>query len=150
MIRTNPHGANGTKGDPREQICWDLYVESVINNRESALQAAIDAGYSEDHARNITLQGWFKERKEKLKRREMFSKAEKNLEKTQDMSVENDEGKIIPDLLRIQVDVAKILVSTLGKNEGYSTRTELTGAEGRDLVPLTDEQKERLDTILNT
>lgn len=132
-MKTNPNGANGTTGDPREQICWDLYVKSIINNRENAYQSAIEAGYSEDHARNITLQGWFKERKAKLRRKDMLSKSEKVLDETLDMNTINEEGKVDAQLHKIKVDVAKTLVTTLGKDVGYSTRNELTGADGKDL-----------------
>jgi len=116
--------ANQHTNDEREQLCWDNYVKSILAGEENAYKSAIDAGYSEDHARNITLQGWFKERKDKLKRKEMLSKAERNLDKTLDLVYVNDEGKIMPELLKIQTDVSKIIVQTLGKHEGYSTRTE--------------------------
>ena len=132
-MTTNPNGANQHTGDPREQICWDNYVKGIINGTENAYQSAIDAGYSEDHSRNITMQGWFKARKDKLKRKEMLSKAEKVLDKTLTYSVEDSEGKIITDLLRVQTDVAKHVTKTLGKDEGYSERSEVTGADGKDL-----------------
>lgn len=122
--KPNPNGANQHTSDPREQICWDFYVESVTSGMPNANASAIKAGYSEDHARNITLQGWFKERLENLERQEMLSKAEKKLAKTLTYEVENDKGEIKTDLLRIQTDVAKHLTSTLGKNKGYSTKVE--------------------------
>lgn len=129
----NPNGANGTTSDPREQVCWDFYVESITQNRENAYESAIKAGYSIDSARNITMRDWFKERLGRLKRKDMLSKAEKVLDKTLNYSVEDEEGKIKTDLLRIQTDVAKHITETLGKNEGYSKRNELTGADGKDL-----------------
>jgi hypothetical protein len=116
---TNPNGANGTTGDPREELCWKFYIESVIANKENAYQSAIDAGYSNDHSRNITMQGWFKERKAKLKRKEMFTKAEKKLDQLIDSEDE-----------RVAADVSKFIAKTLGKDEGYSERTETTGKDG--------------------
>ena len=65
----------------------------------------------------------------------MLSKAEKKLDKTLDYEVEDEKGKIKTDLLRIQVDVAKTVVTTLGKDDGYSTRSEMTGKNGQDLIP---------------
>lgn len=121
--KTNPNGANGSTSDPREQICWDFYVESITKGQVNAYESAVKAGYSEDHSRNITLQGWFKERLENLERQDMLSKAEKKLAKTLTYEVETEDG-IKTDLLRIQVDVSKHLTSTLGKNKGYSTKTE--------------------------
>lgn len=130
MSQPNPNGANGTTSDPREQVCWDIYVGRGLEN---AQQSAIEAGYSEDHARNITLQGWFKERVSKLKRKDMLSKAEKVLEKTLNYSTEDEEGKVKVDLLRVQTDVAKTVVTTLGKDEGYSSRSEITAKDGEAL-----------------
>lgn len=134
-MNANPNGANGVTSDPREQICWDYYIESIVKGQENAYESAIKAGYGKRHAKNITLQGWFKERKEGLRRKDMLSKAEKKLDKTLDYEVEDEGGKIKTDLLRIQVDVAKTVVTTLGKDEGYSTRSEMTGRNGQDLIP---------------
>jgi len=127
---TNPNGANQFTSDPREQRMWDFYIESITNGQENAYESAIKAGYTESSAKNITLTGWFKERSNKLKRKEILSKAEKILDKTLSYSTEDNEGKIKTDLLRIQADVAKHVTNTLGKNEGYSTRQEVTGADG--------------------
>lgn len=113
----NPNGANGTTSDPREQICWDFYIEGGLNN---AYEAAIKAGYSEDSARNVTIRDWFKERLGRLRRKDMFSKAEKVLDKTLDYQTENDKGEVKTDVLRIQVDVAKHLTEKLGEKEGYN------------------------------
>ena len=130
--KTNPNGANGTTSDPREQVMWDIYTANLLKGLDNAKKAAREAGYSEEHSDNITLQGWFKGRKDKLRRKEMLSKAERNLDKALDTPYENDEGKIMPDVMRIVIDVSKTIASTLGK-EDYSTRTEQTGADGKDL-----------------
>lgn len=133
MAETNPNGANGTTSDPREQICWDIYVTNISKGLENAYKAAVEAGYSKDHAENITLQGWFKERKAKLKRKDMLSKSEKVLDETLDMPTLDKEGNTDPQLLKIKVDVAKTIATTLGKEEGYSTRQEMTGKDGEDI-----------------
>lgn len=138
---SNPNGANGTTSDPREQIMWDIYVEGLAKGYDNAYEAAIKADYEESSAKNITLRGWFKERKEQLERQEMLSDAEKVLRKTLRYNVERTnketgETEIKTDLLRIQADVAKTVVTTLGKDKGYSTRTEQTGKDGSQLVVL--------------
>ena len=131
MAETNPYGANGTTSDPREQTCWDNYVKSILENRINAYQSAIDAGYEEDTARNITMNDWFKDRLGRLKRKDMLSKAERNLDKALDTEYEND-GKIMPDIMRIVIDVSKNIAGTLGK-EHYSERQEVTGKDGEAL-----------------
>ena len=133
--KTNPNGANNTTSDPREQIMWEIYVTKLAGGIDNALASAKEAGYSKDHSRNITLQGWFKERKQHLVRMEMLSTAEKVLKKaieykTDKVDEETGELKVNTSLLSIQVGVATTIATTLGKNKGYSTRTELTGAEG--------------------
>ena len=109
--------ANGSTSDPREQVCWDLYIESITKGQANAKKAAIEAGYSKDHAENITLQGWFKGRLAKLKRKEMLSKAERNLDKILDLPLE--------DKANIVLDASKYITKTLGKDKGYSERAEV-------------------------
>lgn len=121
----NPHGANGTTSDPREQICWDNYVQSIINGKENAKQAALDAGYEPKTAEKITVRSWFIERKAKLKRKDMLSKAERNLDEVLDIKYTDDEGKVNTQVLKIKTDTSVVIVKTLGKDEGYSDRTEI-------------------------
>jgi hypothetical protein len=129
MAETNPNGANGTTSDPREQTCWDIYLRSITAGQENAYKSAIDAGYSEDHSRNITLQGWFKARLEKLRRIGMQSKAERNLDKMLDTEWDKDE-KVQPEIMRIVADVSKTVVTRLGKDDGWAERQEHSGVNG--------------------
>jgi phage terminase small subunit len=140
--------ANQHTSDEREQVFWDLYVALLSTGIDNAYQCAIKAGYSQSHSENITLQGWFKERKSKLRRKGMLDKSERNLEKVLDTPWEDEQGKLATDVMKIVVDVSKTIVTTLGKDEGYSTRSELTGKDGADLIP--DKQsKEKADEALD-
>lgn len=132
--RTNPNGANQTTSDPREQVMWDFYVEGIANGQENAYAAAIKAGYEDATARQITIRSWFIERKEKLRRKEMVSKAEKVLVKTLEYEPVNEDGKIDNQLLSIQNKTAQFIAETQGKNDGWSKRTELTGMNGEKLT----------------
>lgn len=123
-MNTNPNGANGTTSDPREQITWDIYISKLSKGLDNAYESAIEGGYSKDSARNVTMRDWFKERLGKLRRKDMFSKAEKVLDKTLTYEPVNEEGKIDTALLRVQTDVAKHITNTLGKDEGYSTKAD--------------------------
>lgn len=134
MAETNPNGANQTTSDPREQKMWDIYVEGLTAGYDNAYEAAIKAGYEESSAKNITLRGWFKERKDRLRRKDMLSDSEKLLHKTIKYDHLDKDGNIRVDLLRVQTDVAKTLATTLGKDLGYSTRTENTGKDGEALI----------------
>lgn len=130
----NPNGANGTTSDPREQIMWDIYVSNLSKGIDNAYKAAVEATYSKDHAENITLQGWFKERKAKLKRKDMLSKAERNLDKVLDFEMMTDEGRVNTQVASLVIGVSTTIANTLGKEEGYSTRQELTGKNGEGIV----------------
>lgn len=144
---TNPYGANGTTSDPREQIMWDIYVAKMAKGIENAYESAVEAGYEEATARQITVRSWFIERKNKLRRKEMLSKAERNLDSTLDLLTVNDQGHEDPQLLKIKVDVSKTIVSTLGKDDGYSTRSEVTGKGGEPLFA-DKETKNAVDTLI--
>ncbi len=133
IITTNPNGANGTTSDPREQVMWDIYVAKLTKGYENAYESAIEAGYEESSASKITVRSWFVERKDKLRRKGMLSKAERNLDKGLDESYYDKDGNVRTDVMRIVMDVSKTVATTLGKDDGYSSRTEQTGKGGKDL-----------------
>jgi phage terminase small subunit len=122
--------SNQNTSDPREQLCWDFYLEKLSQGVTNAYQSAVEAGYSVSHAENITLQGWFKERLAKLKRKEMLSKAERNLDKILDFKMTDDEDKVNTPVANLVATVSTTITKTLGKDEGYSDRTEHTGKNG--------------------
>ena len=127
MAVTNPNGANQYVMDPRQKLCWDSYINPHSETFGNATQSAIRAGYEPDYADQITVSEWFLG---KLRRLNMLGKAEKVLDRTLEYNPVGEDGKVDVGVARIQVDAAKHITSTLGKNEGYSTRTEQTGLDG--------------------
>lgn len=117
--------------DPRQKLMWEKYIKPTSATFADAKNSAIAAGYSESYAATITQKVWFKS---KLRRMNMLPKAEKALTKALDISTVNDKGQEQADLLRVQVDAAKFVASRLGKDEGYSERTEMTGKNGDAIV----------------
>lgn len=125
--------SKGSLPDPRQQVCWDLYLKGWKAGRPSATQAARDAGYAENTAINICNLTWFKEKKDKLRRSNALGYAEKNIIKilrlglTRIKKLENgDEEEVFdPDKARIVADMSKLIVTTLGKDMGYSSKTEV-------------------------
>ena len=134
MADTNPNGANQYQMDPRQKLCWDSYIDPRSETFGNGMQSAIKAGYEEAYANQITTIDWFKD---KLRRLNMLTKAENVLDKTLSYDAMDDKGRIDGGLLRIQTDVAKFVAGTLGKDNGYSSRTEQTGRDGKDLIPET-------------
>lgn len=116
--------------DPRQKLCWELYIDPRSETFGNGTQSAIKAGYEPVYADQITTVDWFKG---KVRRLNMLGKAENVLDKTLTYEPLDEDGVVKTDLLRIQTDVAKHITSTLGKNDGYSTRTETTGAEGNPI-----------------
>lgn len=158
MAESNPNGANGTTSDPREQAAWDIYVENLQNGIDNATKAALEAGYGEGYAKNITARDWFVQRKDKLRRKGLLSKAERVLDKTLNYNPEvpmldkdgvpviDKEGNplvlIDKGLLKIQADVAKTVATTLGSKEGYVSKSEV------EVTTLSEEEKRKMRGLL--
>lgn len=139
MVVTNPNGANQYNLDPRQKLCWEFYTNPKSETFGNAYQSAIKAGYAETSCISITSENWFQE---KTRRLNMLSKAEKVLEEMLELETktvkEDEDGEQIirvdSALVKIKQDTAKFIAERVGKAEGYSTRTEHTGAEGKDLT----------------
>lgn len=119
------------KLDPRQKLTWNNYLSHTGKTFGNAYASAVKAGYSDSHARRITVTPWFRN---KMSRTHLLGKAEKILDKILDMSAEDENGKPKADILRIQADMIKHITKTLGKDEGYSERSEVTGKDGNPIV----------------
>lgn len=142
--------ANQYALDPRQKLCWDYYINPKSETFGNAYQSAIKAGYEDSYSRTITSTEWFYD---KVRRLQMLSKAEKVLQETLEMNTENHikigEKVVVkqdPALVKIKQDTAKFLAERLGKNEGYSTRTEVTGADGEGLQIVFDKAFNKNDS----
>lgn len=124
-----------------QQKCWDFYVQSVIAGAPHIKESALKAGYSESSADRVSVQKWFKDRKKRLDRIGLLSDAEKNLHKllntpwivTRQRNGEQVQ-EVDAELARLVLDVSKTIVKSLGKDEGYSERSEVTGKGGEPIV----------------
>jgi len=135
-IVTNPKDrAWKDRDDNKQQVCWGLYVQSLRDGRPSATQAAKDAGYLPNTAVNIRKAKWFKDKMKTLSRSKMVSNAERNLARGLNTQwskmklLENGEEEEVIDvnIFAKVMDVSKYITSTLAKDEGYSTKTEIGG-----------------------
>jgi len=122
--RSNPNNANQYQLDPRQKLCWDYYINPKSETFSNALKSALKAGYEPKTANQITTEKWFIER---VRRMNLLGKAERNLNDILDLPLE--------DKTNIVLDASKFIAKTLGKDEGYSERTEMTGKDGKDLIP---------------
>lgn len=124
-----------------QQRMWDLYVQSVIAGAPKIKESGVKAGYTEYSADRISTQKWFKDRKKRLDRIGLLSDAENNLKKllnTPYIVTRTKNGEkyqeVDAELARLVLDVSKTVVKSLGKDEGYSERSEVTGKGGEPIV----------------
>lgn len=147
--------ANQYQLDPRQKLAWDYYIDPRSDTFSNAYQSAVKAGYSKSYSNHITTEQWWCER---MRRLGLFTQSESVLEEmlnlptdirkysySKNRSVDNDYegdeeeevGEYVitdPALVRIKQDTAKFIAERLGKNEGYSTKTEVVNSGKIDLV----------------
>ena len=141
--KNNPNGANQYKVDPRQALFLAYYLDPKSETFSNAYQSAMEAGYEEAYAAQITakMPNWLGE---KVRDEVMLSKAEKNLNEMLDMPVDVQElagkgknkamvVKTEPALVKVKQDTAKFVAERLGKDK-WSSRNELTGKGGEQIV----------------
>jgi len=132
-IVTDPRIRNKNQDNSRRENCWNYYLKSVRDGNPNARQAARDAGFAENTAINIGNLAWFKEKKDKLRRSKMMNNAERNIARIINLGLTkiktNPDGTqeevFDADKARIVADMSKMIVTTLGKDLGYSSKTEV-------------------------
>lgn len=117
---------------PQQELFLSYYLNPKSETFSNAYASAKKADYSEEYAQNITGQmpDWLSESISDMRR---LRKAEKNLEEVQNLSIVDDEGKVDVNLIDKRTKVDLFMAERLGKQK-YSTRNELTGADGKDLI----------------
>lgn len=132
--------------DPRKEEAWKYYITKDSKTYGNAYLSAIKADYGTGYAKQITTQKWWLA---KVRRSGLLEKAEKVLDEDLEMETVIDVigmfgpiidkktkkpfTKVDPDLRRIRQSAAGFVASRLGKNKGYSARTEVTGKDGEKL-----------------
>lgn len=117
---------------PQQELFLASYTNPTSPTFGNALQSALKAGYTQEYAETITSKDltWLSENVGKM---DLLKKAEKVLNRTLDMEAVTEDGKVDNQLLGIQNKTAQFVAETVGKNAGYSKRTELTGKDGEKL-----------------
>ena len=158
-IVTPPSLRNKNQDNSRREKCWELYMKTVREGNPSAMKAAREAGFSENTAINIKKMRWFKDREDKLRRSRMMTNAEKNIARllnlglTRIKKLEDGSTEEVFDAekARIVADMSKLIVTTLGKDDGWSTKSELKvtalptpilSLESTDITPQLEEPNE--------
>jgi len=113
---------------PRQAEFIKNWVNPKSETFGNAKASAIKAGFSEQYAKLITTREckWMDEANRRRIR--MLDKAEGNLESIVGLGIDDTET------LKVVADVSKFIAKTLGKDNGWSDRTEMTGKDGKDLT----------------
>lgn len=150
---TNPKGANQYKTDPRQANFLANYLDPKSDTYSNCLQSALKAGYEQEYAENLLniMPKWLSESMDISGDMKRLKKAEKNLDEVMDISIINDNGKPDPQLIEKRTKVDMFIAERLNKSK-YSTRNELTGKDGADLIPdqsLKDKIDESITIYIN-
>lgn len=141
LLKRNPNGANEEIQDPRQELTWKFYIQGLIQGKPNAKAAALRAGYGEKFAGNVVNTKWWKERKAKLRRKNMLTRAEYNLSKLLRMDYSkikvledgSKEEVIDKDLVKVVADTSKFIAQTIGKDDGYSTKVQEDKSVSHDI-----------------
>lgn len=127
MAATNPNKANQYVPDPRQSLFLQYYLDPKSETFSNALQSALKAGYEQEYAESITskMPTWLAE---SVGDNLLVKTAEKNLLEFLEMETGAD-----PQLMKIKQDTTKFVSERLNKSK-YSTRQELTGEDGKEIV----------------
>jgi len=119
---------------PQQELFLERYTNPKSPTFSNAVQSALLAGYSENYANNITglMPDWLFENIGDMKR---LKRAEKNLTEVQEIGIVDKDGKYDSQLIDKRTKVDMFIAERLDKSK-YSTRTENTGANGKDLQPI--------------
>jgi phage terminase small subunit len=132
-IVTPPSIRNKNQDNKRRELCWEYYMKTVRDGNPNGKQSALKAGFSENTALNIGNIKWFKDKKDKLRRSKMMTNAERNIARMLNIGITRlkkledgtTEEVFDAEKARIVADMSKLIVTTLGKDEGWSTKTEV-------------------------
>jgi hypothetical protein len=124
--------------DPRQKVAWEGYIDPKSKTFGNATRSAIEAGYGWAYANQITTKKWWLG---KVRKSSFVSKAEQVLEEILDMPTDDVAIK------RIQAGIAQFLLERLGKDLGYSRRSELTGKDGGP-IQISPEKKAEADEAI--
>lgn len=132
--------------DIRPQVFKANYINPSSDTFMNVLQSALRAGYSQEYSESLGYQNpkWFAELMEDsaVRRAKMLFSAEKAIEKVIDY---DDSDK---DRATLKLKAATFVTERLGR-EHYSTRQEVTGADGRSVFANNEREnaKKPLETL---
>lgn len=137
--------ANQYQTDPRQTAFLKAYLDPKSDTWSNAKQSALKVGYAPEYADNIMsiYPDWLSDAIGDTK---LIQKATRNLDMALDGLLDDPEKGGKP----LQLKATEITLRGLQKTK-WSERQEVTGKDGKDLIPepLSEEEKEKLNLLLN-
>ena len=124
--------------DARQNLFWSFYLLQDSATFSNATQSALRAGFKGNSAKQVVTTVWFKSGMQKC---ELLRKSKDVLEKTLDESSKD---------MKLAQDTAKFVARTLGKSDGFSERTEMTGRDGEAIEYRTDVPDSQVEKIITS
>jgi len=140
---SNPNGANQWVPDPRQDLFLSHYLDPNSETFSNAYQSALKAGYSDEYAQVVTRgRSWLSEAVSDAR---LVTLATKNLEVALVGGLDDPEKGGKP----LQMRATEFSLKGLQKAK-WSDRQEVTGKDGKDLIPeaITDEERQAIKTLL--
>lgn len=117
--------------DIRRLNFWKYYLKPTSDTYGNGKASAIKAGFAPTYASIITLKPFFKR---KLRHMNLYRSAERVLDEALKVEHIDKEGKVDAAVLRVKTDTAKHVTKNLGKDDGWTERTETTGKDGAPVI----------------
>lgn len=118
--------------NPQQELFLERYTNPKSSTFGNAVQSALEAGYTENYANNITglMPEWLFENIGDMKR---LKRAEKNLTEVQNLEIINEEGKLDSNLIDKRTKVDMFLLERLDKKK-YSTKSEVEHTPSEEMI----------------
>ena len=126
--------------NPKQQLFEEYFTNPESETFGVNSASMVKAGFAKSYAENITVlrPDWYIRVLGKYRNKRMVDKSIKNLEEVQGISIlrKSSDGEMYPDkgLIDSRTKVDTFITERLGKDDGWSTRTEMTGADGKELT----------------
>lgn len=137
--------ANQYQTDPRQTAFLKAYLDPKSDTWSNAKQSALKVGYAPEYADNLMsiYPDWLSDAIGDTK---LIQKATRNLDMALDGLLDDPEKGGKP----LQLKATEMTLRGLQKTK-WSERQEVTGKDGKDLIPepLSEEEKEKLNLLLN-
>jgi hypothetical protein len=124
------------KVNPRQELCWALYINPDSDTFGNAYASAIKAGYEETTSLIITTSPWFQKKLERLNR---ANRALKNLDEVINLEIkemDDKDGLLRSDLLKHRSEISNKILEVTNDEWNPKRKIDIT-SQGDKVVGIT-------------